>query len=164
MALSAFPYSATARTIRPLPFELGRFAKEANETAEKASSTGDSRASDLMRGRRKSKAPLDSVVRGVRQKFVIKKHGAWSSTGTERGPEIPLFQLLVGKTVMSISSSDDCGPRKPPLGTLPKVASSLLSAFFVSSPRFALRSVALVSLRNTMSKSSLYPGHCRLDF
>ena len=105
IALSAFPYSATARTIKPLPFALGRFANDANETAEKASDIGDSRDSDLMMGSRKSKAPLASGVRVERQKFVIKKHGAWSSTGKERDAGTSLFNLLVDATIESALSS-----------------------------------------------------------
>lgn len=155
-----------ALIIKPLDFEFGLFAKAANATARNAIDMCESGLSVLMIGRRKSKDPLDDESRGIRTKFEMKKHGACSSIGT-----------------VKVTAWNGCGfPSESEVGVIRDDDSSM-SSFFVSRPlvkiiwrppflgeigemiflvrvpRLALTSVAWVSFRNMISKSSLYPGH-----
>lgn len=121
-----------------------------------------------MMGSKKSKDPREEESRGWRTKFDIKKQGACSSTGIAREVCPCIENTLIpesetGETRYFESSAMSSS------SVFVKTMSSFwvreigeigeMGFFFGNVPRLALRSVAFVSFRKTISKSSLYPGH-----
>ena len=115
-------------------------------------------------------------------KLETKRHAAWSWTGrprlrTRASAEVREATEEAGDDSLSFSELEE-GEKEldeadeADEGEDEDCRTGNLTAGFFTTGLFAagllavlraLRSVACVSLRRTMSNSSLYPGHCRLD-